>query len=457
MLLRWPASPAVRTVSRVSIPRSGLSLPVLAAGAALLGSAPAQATSVVYVDGGNARVARVDGSHRLRLTTDGTATTPSFSSTGSAVEFVGPYSNVTADDRGRFLVARQFRDGKHQTESAFWIWASAAGKRLGTPAIVKMSYCGFPSAGPAGARLNPSGRWFAFWYICNYGSPSYGSDEVVQVNTPGSILQGPEWSGMWQPSWYGQRLTASNLADGGIQADDPKAPLVVKLHFDLWIEHSGADRITRIDPARSGGRAIVEHYDSEATPVADKLTFVTFSGKPRLGGTTTGCTIPTRGDANSPSWSADGRWVAWKDDGGVKAARVPAGLATAGACRMSPRVISAKGSQPSLTPHDYWPAAGLAPGLPRSAGSGTLRRGLHVVVRVTRPGRLTLTARRGHVVVARGSRTVRSDGRTAVVLKLVGGARRHPSRLRGARLSVRCTLSAAGAKPASVTRTLIVR
>ena len=168
-------------------------------------------------------------------------------------------------------------------------------------------------------------------------------DEYVQVNTPGSLLEGPEWSGYWQPSWYGLRITASNLADAGIQADDPNAPLVTNLSFDLWVQHIGSDKITRIDPARSGGMAIVEHYDSSAATVEDKLTFVTFNGAPQLGGTVDGCTIPTQGDAGSPSWSADGKWVAWSDAGGVKTAPVPANLATPGTCEMSPRVISRDG------------------------------------------------------------------------------------------------------------------
>ncbi len=152
--------------------------------------------------------------------------------------FVGPYSNATADDQGRFLVARQFRAQDGQSQATFWIWSDATGKQLATPAIVKMSYCGFPADGPIGARLHPSGTWFTFWYICEYGSPSWGHDLRAQVNIPGSILQGPEWSGYWQPSWYGNRLTASNEADGGIQADDPSAPLVTNLTFNLWVAHA---------------------------------------------------------------------------------------------------------------------------------------------------------------------------------------------------------------------------
>ena len=307
----------------------------------------------MYIDAGNVWVAHVDGTHAQKLTTDGTPTTPPYTDASANGNFVGPYSNATADDQGRFLVARQFRAQDGQSQAAFWIWSDASGKQLATPAIVKMSYCGFPAVGPAGARLHPSGTWFAFWYICEYGSPSWGHDLRAEVNIPGSILQGPEWSGYWQPSWYGNRLTASNEADVGIQADDPSAPLVTNLTFDLWVAHDGSDRITRIDPARTGGRAIVEHYDGAAATTEDQLTFITFNGAPAPGNFTYGCTIPTQGDASSPSWSADGNWVAWSDQGGVKTAQIPSNLASQGACQMTAHVISATGNQSSLTPHDW--------------------------------------------------------------------------------------------------------
>ena len=324
--------------------------------------APAGANSVIYVDGGNVWTARVDGSHPLQLTSDGTKDTPPFSDPSQNGKFVGPYSNATADDQGRYLAARQFREQNGESQAAFWIWSDATGKQLATPAIVKMSYCGFPSTGPIGARLHPSGTWFAFWYICNYGSPSWDMDLRTEVNTPGSIVQGPEWSGYYQPSWYGKRLTASNQADGGIQADDPSAPLVTNLSFNLWVSHVDPDRITRIEPARTPGRAIIEHYDNSASTVEDRLTFATFSGAPQPGNIAYGCTIPTDGNASSPSWSADGAWVAWSDKGGVKTAAVPANLTSPGPCQMTPRVISATGNQSSLTPYD-WGSTGANGGL----------------------------------------------------------------------------------------------
>lgn len=432
-------------------------LAVLAAGVLLTMPASAGATTVIYIDGGNIWTARVDGSHKQRFTTDGTTATPPFDASSPKLAFVGPYSNVTADDLGQVLAARQFRDQKGESDSPFWLWADAAGKQLKPPALVKMTYCGFYPVGPMGARLHPSGKWFAFWYICEFGAPSWSSDEYVQVNSPGSVVQGPEWSGMWQPSWYGWRLTSSNLADGGIQADDPSAPLVIKSSFDLWIQHVGDDRISRVEPARAGGRAIVEHYDSSAATTEGKLTFVTFTGAPQPGGTHDGCTIPTQGDASSPSWSADGTWVAWTDSGGVRTARIPANLATPGPCQMSPQVISASGNQSSLTPYDWWPAAGVTPSLPRSASSTALRRGLVITVRVTRPGRLTLVARDRGAIVATGAKSLPQDGRATITLKLVGRARKNPDRLRGHSLSVRFTLTAAGATAANVTRTLKVR
>jgi hypothetical protein len=432
-------------------------LAVIAAGALLATPTSASATSVIYIDGGNIWTARVDGTHRQRFTTDGTTTTPPVNASSPKLAFVGPYSNVTADDRGQVLAARQFRDQKGEGDSPFWLWADAAGKQLKPPALVKMTFCGFYPVGPMGARLHPSGKWFAFWYICEFGAPSWSSDEYVQVNSPGSLVQGPEWSGMWQPSWYGWRLTASNLADGGIQADDPSAPLVIKSSFDLWVQHVGDDRISRVEPARAGGRAIVEHYDSAASTAEDKLTFVTFTGAPHLGGTNEGCTIPTTGDASSPSWSADRMWVGWTDKGGVKTARIPANLATPGTCQMSPRVISSSGDESSLTPYDWWPVGRVTASLPRSASWTTLRRGLAITVRVTRPGRLTLVAKDRGAVVATGGKSLARDGRATITLKLVGGARKHPDRLHGRSLSVRFTLTSPGVAAAQVTKTLKVR
>ena len=321
------------------------------------------ATSVIYIDAGNIWTARVDGTHKQRFTTNGTTTprrsTPAHRSSRSWVRT--RTSRPTTAGRSSPPANSEIRKGRTTPRSGSGTMRRVAAEATGAGQDDVLWV--LPGSTDGGAAA-PSGKWFAFWYICEFGAPSWSSDEYVQVNSPGSIVQGPEWSGMWQPSWSGWRLTASNLADGGIQADDPSAPLVIKSSFDLWIEHVGDDRISQVEPARAGGRAIVEHYDSSAATAEDKLTFVMFTGAPRLGGTTDGCTIPTAGDASSPSWSADGMWVGWSDKGGVKTSRIPADLATPGPCQMSPRVIASTGNQSSLTPYDWWPAGRVTPSLP---------------------------------------------------------------------------------------------
>ncbi len=95
------------------------------------------------------------------------------------------------------LVARNFRDPDGQSEAPFWIWSDANGNHLPPPAIVQMSFCGMPSVGRVGARLNPTGAWFVFWYICEYGVlGGWASTNYVQVNTPRLARSGSGVAGL---------------------------------------------------------------------------------------------------------------------------------------------------------------------------------------------------------------------------------------------------------------------
>lgn len=327
--------------------------------------ASAAATSLVYLDGGNVWTALVDGSHKQAFTTDGTPTTP----TGESGN-IGPYFSVTADDTGRVLAAREFRSGSDT--SAFWHWFDASGKEAAIPQIVHMQDGGECTiySGPSGARLDPSGTWVAFWFLCS--TFSFETFPVLQVTTSGPSVEGPDWNGYFSPGWYGKRVTASNERDVGIQPDSPNAPMVVTEGFPAWMAGFGTTNILHIEPARGGGEAIVTEIDSTGA-TADQLKFVTYRGAPQLGDTVEGCTIPTESNANtsvgSESWSADGQWVAWTDAGGVKTARVPANVATPGACQMTPTVISATGSSPQLTPHDWYTGASGETGGSGGAGA----------------------------------------------------------------------------------------
>jgi hypothetical protein len=439
-----------------------LAAATLLAAAALPASAAA-APSLVYAEG-NIWVASPDGASKKQLTTN------------------GGYQFPSADDSGR-IVARVGATGA----VARWYWLAADGTQLGigTPAMRKCSDgISSSAAGPFWARVDPSGTYVAYNYICGLYSLRVAVDAVGSFG----FNEHRFWSGYWDASWFGKRLVASS---GGsyVHADLPDAPTG---DLSQWL---GSDEgsIARVEVARNGTFSLVE---VELSSEASRLQFLTGNPDNPGGGR---CVLPATGRQFSHTISPDGTLVAWNDGGGVKVARVPdlSDPATEGqpcALAAEPVVISANGRHPAFTAYDYFPAPtpppppagdtgrpdlpippvepGIDVALPTRIKDAALARGVKLKLNATVPGNLTVratapakTAKRLGVKVKRRAKTAvvatgslrAVAGENTVTLRLVSKARRRAARLKGARLTLTLTLKPTTGAAITVTRTLRIQ
>jgi hypothetical protein len=269
--------------------------------------------------------------------------------------------------------------------------------------------------------------------------------------------------------------------------------------FSPWLDTSGVGlSLEGVDVAANGKLAAFgfQAY-SGATQTAGKIALLATQGVDQAPAVPAAvdCFLPAAGIARDASLAQDAGAIAWKDDGGVKVAGSPSTAADPCVMGSAPVVISPTGAHPSIGRADVaaflptptstpsateTPTAAGTPA-PSVAGAGapapaapvlTLPKkvtakalaasgGVPVRVKVTAPGRLTLSAtvparrlgRRGKpVVVATGKGVARSAGTVTIRLRLTNAGRRGTRRLKGARLTVRI---AQGSR--STTKTLTLR
>jgi len=191
------------------------------------------------------------------------------------------------------------------------------------------------------------------------------------------------------------------------------------------------------------------------------------SGTPGAPNPFAGCETGQEEGLAGPSWSPDGSALALQAKEGIWVKR------QARDCTVQPTLAIPGGSAPDWGPADVAPAPRPRddegnPDGPRSgggeAGDGgvtvtplprratlrvarrklgkALRSGLKVTLRGAKPGRQTVTAKRGRRVVARGTARVSAAGAAALTLRFTKAGKRA---LRGAR-SVKLAISGGGAK-----------
>jgi hypothetical protein len=275
---------------------------LVTAGSAAPAVAQAGAGSLSYVRGGDVFLSAPDGSRATRLTRDGGYAWPS-----------------QADD-GTIVAVRRTREGGRTPRRLHRLRRD--GKRLGRPLeTVRVDDANF--VGPLAPALSPDGRVVAYHFFDNGISsdrprPSVAYTRVDQGTEPG-VFAGA-LGGYLTPSWlsdgrvlvfYGAERTSHAGIDtlGGEYTDWFGDPDVSPLLTDGEVTRAG-DRLVAV-----GAAGDLRFYELATAP----------PGEPRFRCAMTGF----RGDVSDPTWSPDGRSVAWEEGDGIHVARI-ADLASCG-------------------------------------------------------------------------------------------------------------------------------
>ncbi|MBI5104451.1 MAG: hypothetical protein HZB46_05595 [Solirubrobacterales bacterium] len=441
----------------------------------------AHAASVAYVDGNEVWVAALDGTQKARLS-DGE----------------GDWRAVTAADNGRVLGVR-LEAGKIAQLSRMQLWEKD-GTVLSQGPLPYKNRAWSSYAAPLSPDLSADGVFLAYGYSGYTGIvPSatfYRGHNVVLADTKTLVepigQEGYEW-----PTMVGRRVVAAS--GSAVMAQAPGGePFGTTWNPLLDAGPTGLD-LQRTDVAANGSMLALELVPSGSGPGRIGLIAAQGIDAPVAFPAAVDCYLPAAGNATDPSLSQDGKWVAWKDDEGVKVAGTPTTAADPCVLASPPVLVSATGKSPSIggsdvatlrppapapaapgggggggggtttgpapaaTPVTPAPAAPpvLALTLPARLSAAGLARGVTVSVRAPAAGLVKVVAtvparrlgRRGAPVrVASGSARATGAGPLRVKLRLTAAARKRAKRLKGARLTLRVTQGARTATKAVTLR-----
>jgi hypothetical protein len=324
--------------------------------AALALSAPAaDATVLTWIESENVWIANPDGSGKRQLTTAGTGDSP--------------YRSPTSDDSGVVVAAR----GQE------YFRLDQTGKVLNAN-LAPMGPCNFGKPFPAPIRVDATGEWVSYGYICNSGYPSFSNNFEVAISPAANAYATGnqiEWDAWFQPTWYGKRLVVSDSQKIFIQpaASDPPAPAAPSFGY-AWIAAPGIS-LARAVVNRAGNAVLMQgHTDDGNGGITDHLIWGRLpAGVPdSTDGTPAevadSCAVPVQGTPIFSDFSPDGTLITWSDAGGVKVSPTPTYNGT-DQCTASPAVIAAAGSQPAFGASTLTTASGPAPGGPAPSDPGT--------------------------------------------------------------------------------------
>jgi WD40 repeat protein len=418
-------------------------LPVSLVALALLAPAAASADSIVYTKNGDVWLARPDGSEARALTSG------------------GGYQSPTQANDGTILVQRGTRF--YRLDRAGRPHATLNSVLTGAPATVN-------AVGPFDPRISPDGTKLAYW-IGMYSSWQDYRNNIEWTRT------GPVT--VWQDARSGEFLGATHYyeepswlpdSSGALLFEETNALTAQVVVAGVGADHNHIKQWFHDSDTKPANEEFWKPIGAgELSPAMDRLAVLRGGTHIGAGGLSQGagntialygvhlpdaptieCLITgaTGGEFGAPSWSPDGRSLAWAEGDGVWTGAV------ARNCAGSPRLTIPGAREPD------WGPAGVAAASPPPAASGIAvrtpsaigrralqRRGL--TVRVSCPSACLATAAvsRHGSVMARRSRRLAGNGRLTL----------RPAHVRRGRLSVRVSVRPDGGAPASVTRKVLVR
>ncbi len=406
---------------------------------ALAVPAAAQATTITYRDGSDIWRSSIDGAQKQQITNDGTPDSY--------------YSLPSSDDAGDIATIK----GSGTTKVIVWIRSD--GTRVEN--VMPWKIGGGINAGPTFSRVSPDGKQLAYGYIYNKGifapSPQLVPHlAVVPPDAPGSptdpMIDQPY---IGEATWLNGKLVISDFQDIWAEAGP--------LDFKQWLSTNDTnDPLTAAEVARDNSRALVEHSNGQ-------LELVQLDGgvPPEASHPTGSCTIQPQGndhDSGKPriSLSADGKHVAWSDDGGVHVARVDS--VGSGDCQLADSIVlSPTASMPAFSEYSIPQARPEAPQGPAGPGvtaatvkvkasklsAKKLRKGVAVTVTVSGAGSLNGKLLKGRTALASGRAKAKAAGNVKLKLRATAKGRKQLTKLRGRKLVLRVTFVPSGGAPAS--------
>lgn len=311
----------------ITLPRLALALTL----AGLVpGAAPASAAvGLVYTDNQNIQASTVDGATKTSFTNDGSS------------------------ERNHWDVA-QAADGtvfsstlNTQNSLKQFIGYSPLGAKISEyTAAYKPGYTLY--AYPLGFEVDATKSNIAYGYSV---STLNTFDRGTWVAPSGHSAGNPpfEKSGLQGPTFFGSRLVG--VSGSQVLVQDASGQPPYSNDYTPWLAAGGTIELKRVPIAPNGTTYAVEYVDTGPEPDVGGIELHRHEGAPIPGGTDTiACEFPTEPNPEHVSFSPDSTLMTWKDDGGVKVARVPDLTAPGASCPppAPPVVISTTGRSPAL-------------------------------------------------------------------------------------------------------------
>jgi hypothetical protein len=304
-------------------------------GAALAAAGPAAADSIVYIKDHNVWLANPDGSGQHQVTTDGTAS--------------WAYGSPSQADDGTIAarhgtdIVRLRQNGERLSSFDPPDTTDSAGQPIGgTPSAVAVSPDGSKVAYTYHQANCPPGVSCGVRYVMLYSH----ADRATPVDTFGKLYRN-------SPSWVSNdRLLAFNGYLSQVNYDSPGGGSDDDVHwFDDYEMFDPSTDLGDGELSRQGDRfAAIRGYGSGTHLMIYKVTDNLISGTPS-GPPSYACNTGDEETLDSPSWSPDGRSIAFAHKEGIEVIPLPS-VEEGCPGASSGRVVIPGGSEP-----DWGPAA----------------------------------------------------------------------------------------------------
>lgn len=405
----------------------------LAALALLALPGAARADSLVFTKDHNVWLAKPDGTGLYQVTSDGTE--------------ARPYLSPSQADDGTIVVG-------HGTEIVRLRQNGEVLSHFDPPAATDSTGAPIDEV-PQDIAVSPDGSRVAFAYY-RYSCPpaaSCGARQVLLYSdadrlTPVSAFG--QQTNRRNPSWVdGNRILLFGGAGSQVNLDSPGGGNDDAVH---WFDDGEMEDLDDGELSRQGDRlALLRSYGSN-------LHLAIFHVSSVGGGVEAACFSGGDETLASPSWSPDGRALAFADGEGIEVLPLPS--VVAGDCpgAGSSRVVVAGGAEPDWGPADVDPgprpcqgcggggakrAIKLRP-LPGVKLGAALKHGLLVRVVVPGAGRLAATAKVGRKRAATGAATASGAGPAKLRIRFTPKAAARLGGKRSVRLVARVVFRPSG-------------